>query len=263
MTAAIRTADQHPTSALRDGAILVRRNLVHLRRNPASIASMSVMPLIFLFGFFAVLGRSMDDLGIDYAQYLPPIIVVQAMFFTAISSAYFLAADRSAGVLERYRSLPMHRWSVVVGRLGADAVRALVSMAIVVAGASLLGFRFGAGAAAAIGFAACALLFALVAAAGCALVGLTARSAEAATSTLMLPYLPLLMLSTGFVPLSGFPGWIQPFVQWQPVSLTVDALRSLSSGGPTARPVAEAAIALGVLGVFFSWRSASAFRRMS
>jgi ABC-2 type transport system permease protein len=78
-----------------------------------------------------------------------------------------------------------------------------------------------------------------------------------------LPYLPLLMLSTGFVPLEGFPGWIQPVVQWQPVSLTVDALRALSSGGPTAQPVARAVAALTVLLVGFGVLSTRAFRRAS
>ncbi len=257
---ALGSVGRAPRTAWRDGRLLAGRNLLRLGRNPASMASMFVMPLIFLGGFFAVLGRSMEDLGIDYAQHLPPIIVVQSMFFTAISSAFFLAEDRSGGLLERFRSLPMDRWSVMTGRLGADILRAAASMAVVLSGAVVLGFRFRAGLAGAVGFATIALLFALVAVAGCSLVGLTARDAEAATSTLMLPYLPLLMLSTGFVPLEGFPGWIQPFVEWQPVSLTVEALRALSSGGPTTEVVWKALVALVVLGMLLGTLSTRAFR---
>lgn len=258
--AATRPPETSVAAAVRDGRLLLGRNVLRLMRNPVSVTSAAVIPLVFLLGFSAVLSRSMDRLGIDYAQYLPPIVVVQAMFFTAISSAYFLAEDRISGMLERCRSLPVHRWSVVLGRVGADAVRALVSMVVVLLGAAALGFRFHAGWAAGLAFAGLTLMFAMIAAAGCALVGLRARDAEAATSALMLPYLPLLMLSTGFVPLGGFPGWIQPFVEWQPVSLTVDALRALSTGGPTAEPTAEAVLALAALGTLFVMLAARAFR---
>jgi ABC-2 type transport system permease protein len=248
-------------AALHDGRLLVDRNLLLLWRSPSAVGSMLVFPLIFLFGFFAVLERSMDAAGIDYAQYLPPAVVVQAMFFAGISSAFFLADDRLTGRIERFRSLPLHRWAVIVARVGADTVRAVVSMVVVLLGATALGFRFHAGAVAAVGFVLVVVLFAVCVAAGCGVIGLRAKSPEAATSTLFLPYLPLLMLSTAFVPLEGFPGWIQPFVRWQPVSLTVDALRALSAGGPTLRPVLEAAIALTVLLVVFGALGARAFRR--
>lgn len=251
------------TTAMRDGALLAGRNLQRVARNRASIVSIAVMPLIFLFGFSAVLGRSLEAFGVDDAQYLPPVIVLQAMFFTGIASAFFLADDRTSGMIERCRSLPIHPWSVLLGRLGADGVRALVSMTVVLIASTLLGFRFSPGVAAAAGFVALTLLFAVTVAGGCSIVGLSARSSEAAASTLSLPYLPLLMLSTGFVPLEGFPGWIQPVVQWQPVSLTVDALRALSSGGPTAQPVARAVAALTVLLVGFGVLSTRAFRRAS
>lgn len=249
------------TAALADGRLLMGRNVMLIARNPASIASMIVFPLIFLFGFFAVLSRSVEWIGIDYQQYLPPVIVVQAMFFTGISSAYFLADDRASGMLERLRSMPLHRWAVIVGRVGADGLRAVVSMVVVLIAATLLGFRFMAGPGAVVGFVGLVLLFALTVSAGCAVVGLTARNAEAASSTLFLPYLPLLMLSTGFVPLEGFPSWIQPFVEWQPVSLTVDALRSLADGGPTAAPVRDAVLMLSALLVAFCALAARAFRR--
>lgn len=247
-------------AGLVDGRLLMARNITLLARNPASIGSIVVFPLIFLFGFFAVLGRSVERLGIDYQQYLPPVIVVRAMFFTGISSAYFLADDRATGMLERLRSMPLHRGAVIVGRVGADGVRAIVSMIVVLIAATVLGFRFQAGLGPALGFVGLVLLFALTVSAGCAVVGLTARNAEAASSTLLLPYLPLLMLSTGFVPLESFPGWIQPFVEWQPVSLTVDALRALADGGPTAASVRDTVLMLGALLVLFSALASRAFR---
>jgi ABC-2 type transport system permease protein len=250
-----------PPSLISSSGLIMGRNLSLITRNPASIGSILVFPLIFLFGFFAVLSRSVEQLGIDYQQYLPPVIVVQAMFFTGISSAFFLADDRATGMLERLRAMPLHRAAVVLGRVGADGARSLVSMAVVLLAGTTLGFRFEAGAGAALGFVALALLFSITVATGCAIVGLTAPSAEAASSMLFLPYLPLLMLSTGFVPLEGLPGWIQPFVEWQPVSLTVDALRALAAGGPTATPVLQAVAMLVALFVVFAAFAARAFRR--
>jgi len=224
------------TALLRDSSMVAERNLRIMVRSPSSVLGAVLFPLIFLFGFFGVLGRSMDARGLDYAQYLPPVIVIQAMFFTAIASAFFLADDRARGMFDRYRSLPIARGAILGGRAAADTVRASASLAVVVGGGTVLGFRFEPGPIGAVGFAGLALLAALTLAAGCGIIGLIAPSPEAATSMLFLPYLPLLMLSTGFVPVEGFPGWLQPFVAWQPISLTVDALRAIAQGGPTAVP---------------------------
>jgi ABC-2 type transport system permease protein len=255
--------DERGLAALvRDGGRVAGRNLRRYRRSPASVASAVVFPLIFFFGFLSVLRRSLEALGVDYAQYLPPAVVVQAMFFTAISSAFFLADDRQRGLLERCRSLPISRWAPLVGRVEADLTRSALSITVLVLAASLAGFRFEAGLVPAVGFFGVALLFTLAAAAACSLVGLAAPSPEAANSMLFLPYLPLLMLSTAFVPAVGFPGWLQPFVRWQPVSLTADALRALSSGGPTAAPVVRAVVVLSALAVVFGALGARAYRRL-
>lgn len=245
---------------LGDGRLLAGRNLKLLARNPASIMGIFVFPLIFLFGFLAVLQRSMQNAGIDYEQYMPPIIVIQAMFFTAMSSAFYLAEDRASGMLERLRSMPIHPSAPAVGRVFTDLVRAMASTTVVLAAASIIGFRFT-DLLGAIGFLAVVVLFLLTVASGCSALGLSAKNAEAAGSVLFLIYLPSLMLSTGFVPLAGFPGWIQPFVKWQPVSLTVDALRALADGTAVREPVTEAVIALTVLFVVFVSLAARAFRR--
>lgn len=248
--------------AWRDGRLVAGRNLVLYARNPASIAGAVVFPLIFFFGFLGVLRRSLEAQGIDYAQYLPPVVVVQAMFFTAISSAFFLADDKLRGLLERCRSLPVNRWAPLLGRVMADLARAVVSMTVVLAAASLVGFRFEVGIVAAVGFIGVVMLFTITVVAGCSIVGLASASPGAVSATLFLPYLPLLMLSSGFVPVTGFPGWLQPFVRWQPVSLTVEALRGLSSGGPTAAPVAKAVIVLVVLAIGAGALGARAFRTL-
>lgn len=249
-------------TALSDGAAVAGRNLRRLRRTPASLASAVIFPLIFLFGFMAVLRRTLEGRGLDYVQYMPPIIVVQAMFFTAMGSAFMLADDRQSGVLDRCRSLPVHRWAPLLGRVAADLARAGLSLVVVIVASMILGFRFEAGVGSAAAFVVVALAFTVTATAGCAVVGLQAPDPASASSTLFIPYLPSLMLSTGFVPVEAFPGWLQPVVEWQPVSLTVDALRTLATGGPTIRPLVEAGVVLAVLAAVFGTLCARTYRRL-
>lgn len=250
---------RRPNPATGTGPLL-RRNLVLYLRSPASIAGALVFPCVFFLGFFGVLSEVMDAQGIDYAQYLPPAVVVQALFFTAMSSAFYLADERTSGMLARLKALPIGRLAPVGARVGADGCRAVASIVVLLVLGTLVGFRFEAGVAAAIGFVALALLFELAVSAGCAVVGLRVSSAAAAASLLTLPYLPLLMLSSAFVPVRAFPGWLQPVVEHSPVTATVDALRALAEGGPTAEPLRDALLWLGALLAVFGVLAAHAFR---
>lgn len=248
------------TGALFASRSLAARNLLLLRRNPQSIVSAIVAPLVFFAGFMAVMNKIMEARGIDYAQFLPPAIVVQAMFFTAIASGFVLAADAQSGLVRRFRSLPIPGATVLAARAMADAVRAILSLVVVVAAAMVVGFRFEAGVASALGFVVLAVGFAAVVAAGCGAVGLAKADPESTQAVLMLPYLALLMLSTAFVPVSSFPSWLQPLVSRSPVSAVIDALRALSSGGDLAGPLATSIGWLVVLGVAFLWSGNRALR---
>jgi ABC-2 type transport system permease protein len=248
-------------AALRDGGLVAGRHLRVSVRRPRMILTATLFPLIFFFGFLAVLRRSLEARGLDYEQFLPPIVVIQAMFFTGMASAMLLADDRVRGLQERCRSLPISRWAPLVGRVAADLVRAVLSVVVLLVAAGAVGFRFEAGVLAAAGFVGVALLFAVAACAGFGSAALAARDPEAVLPTLALPYLVLLILSSGFVPVEGFPGWLQPMVRWQPVSLSAEALRALSGGGPTAAPLVRAAVVLAGLISVFGLLGARAYRR--
>lgn len=247
-------------SLLAQSVVLTGRNVTRLRRNPASLVSAIVIPVVFFLGFYCVLDQLLATVGLDFATYATPTILVQAMFFAALSSGVFLAQDVTGGMLQRARSLPIARSAPILGRLGADLVRGVISLTVLLVVAAAFGFRFRAGAAAAVAFVGLALLFLAALVAGCGAVALSARSPEAAVQTLFLPYLPLLMLSTGFVPAEQFPGWLQAFVRYQPVSETVEGLRALSAGGPTAGPVLVALLWLLGLLAGFTVLAARAYR---
>ncbi|MDN3356794.1 ABC transporter permease [Actinomadura sp. DC4] len=217
--------------------VLTLRAVVLLRRDTGEVIGAVAAPLVFFAGFYVPLRGVMAGRGIDYAQWLPPIVVLQAMIFVAMSSADAIAADVRSGMVSRFRSMPVARLAPVAGRLGADLCRAVLALVVAVAVAMAFGFRFRTGAGPALGFAALALGCALCLCVGCVALGLAVGNPEHTASALLVPQLLLTMLSTGFAPVSGFPGWIRPFVRDQPVSKAADALRGLASGGPTARPV--------------------------
>lgn len=260
-----RTSAQAATSERGFGALtrhsvlLTGRNL-RLFGNPSSVLSTVVFPLVFFFGFLAVLDRLLTARGIDAVAFLVPAVVVQAMFFSAIASAFFLAGDRVSGMLARWRSLPLHPGSVIAARLLADAARAVVAIGVVVVAGTVVGFRFEAGPLAAIGFVAVAVGFAVVLAAGAGTIGLSSTDPEAVAATLSIPYLPLIMLSSAFAPVDAFPDWLEPVVAASPVTVTIDALRALASGGPTFTPLWQAGAWLAALLVVFSITGARAFR---
>lgn len=234
-----------------DSLVLGARAVTRSARNPGSIMGAVLFPLLFFALFLVVMERVMESRGFDYRQLLPSTIVAQAMLFSGMSSAYYIADDCRAGVLGRFRSLPIHRAAPLVGRSLADLARATVSIVVVVIVSLALGMRFERGLLSVVGFVVVALLFALAVSLGMGLIGYAASSPEAATSIASVPYLPLLMLSSGFAPVDDFPSWLQPVVRWQPVTAVIDAMRALAGDGALAEPVVRTvAWSLGLALVF-------------
>lgn len=223
----------------RDGWVLAERAVRLVLRNPQSLISAVAAPLVFLALFNIVLREIMTARGFDYEQLLPSTVVVQAMLFTGMSAAYYMAGDRLGGIVGRFRSMPVHRGAPVVGRALADGLRGLVSALVVVGVGVVAGMRFDAGVAGFVGYVLLAVLFAITMSLGMGLLGYVASTPQAAASMASLPYLPLIMLSTGFAPAEDFPGWLKPFVAWQPISATIDALRALAGDGDIASTVAR------------------------
>lgn len=254
-------ADDVPERSLRNLArsvvTLAGRNLVLMVRNPATIAGSVVFPLIFFGALLLVTGRLLEFRGLEPVDHLTPAIVVQGMLFAAVSSCYYLLGDRHSRMLHRCRSLPIHRWTIPLARLVADAARAALTATVIVLAATVVGFRFATLAG--------PLLFVVVVVAmgvGIAAVfgraGLAAGAGEGTVNLLMLAYLPLLMFSSAIAPIEAFPSWVQPAARWSPVTAAVDALRAAAAGTlGTAElvPVAGWAVGLTTIGVWSSVRA--------
>lgn len=222
-----------------------------------------LQPLLFFGVFYCTFGGMLAAQGIDYGRFVTPTLVVQAVMFVAIGSATALSADRTSGLFSRLRTMPIGSASLGLSRLLVVAAEAAVTTVVLTAVAHLAGFRFAAGPLAALGFVLVAVLFAAALAAATATVALTMTNQEAMGAVLFLPYLPLLILSTGFVPAELFPAWLQPIVSASPISAVVEALRALSTGVPSTGVVLVALAWIGALLLIFSWTTARAFRKVS
>ncbi|WP_308165376.1 ABC transporter permease [Nocardia noduli] len=190
-------------------------------------------PLVFYLCFYVPLRRSMEAGGIDYAQYLLPLIAVYAMFFTGMFAGDRAAREVVGGMATRLRAMPVPAWVPLTARMSANVVRALAALAGSLVIGTVFGFRFH-DVGAALVFVAVALAFGTALVLNTDALGTVTKNSDLSGTVLFGPQLLLVMTSTGFVPAEGFPGWIQPWVRNQPVSQVTDALRELADGRFTA-----------------------------
>lgn len=187
-------------------------------------------PVAFFVCFNITLRNVIDTGDMTYPQYILAVIVVQAMIFTAMTTADRAARDHLSGMGIRMRSLPITALAPVTARMLSALVRAAAALAAAIAVGYGFGFRFHGTPLDLLAFAGVALLLSLGLSLGADAMGSVAGSTEAAGQTLLIPQLLLVMLSTGIAPAQSFPSWLGPFVRNQPVSVIAETLRGLAVG---------------------------------
>jgi ABC-2 type transport system permease protein len=196
-----------------------------------------VLPVLFMLVLYIVLGRLIYAITHDSALYsIVPLLALGG----AISGSAFVAIDlmreQSSGLLTRLWVMPVHRASGPLSRIIAEAVRIVVTTAVMLGAGVLLGFRFREGAMAAVMWMVVPVIF------GMAFAALTTTVALYTSKTLVVEavelwQLMLIFFSTGLLPLNQYPHWVQPVVAHQPVSYAIAAMRGLSAGGPVLAPM--------------------------
>ena len=240
---------------------IARRNLLHIKADPEQIVGMTIQPLMFLVLFVFVFGGAIAGSSKAYLQFALPGILVQGIAFTPFTTALGLNQDFQRGLIDRFRSLPIARSSVIGGRILADGVRIVWGEIILIGAGVLLGFRFGGGLAGAVG------AFLLVAAFGLTLcwpmafIGVTAKTPEAVNTWGFMIILPLTFASSVFADPSTMPSWLQTFVNVNPITHVVNATRGLMLGGPVADPLIRAIVWMVVLVAVFAPLAVSRYRR--
>jgi ABC-2 type transport system permease protein/oleandomycin transport system permease protein len=213
-----------------DGVAMTWRNLLRVLRAPDQVMFSLVSPIMFVLLFRYVFGGAIGGLqGINYATYLIPGIAVQTAIFAAGMTGFGLCDDLQKGFVDRLRSLPMARSAVLVGRVTADSVNNLVQVVILILVGLAVGFRPQSlpglilGVVLLLGFAlSICMIFAIV--------GMSVSTVEAVNAATFPVVFPLTFASSAFVPTSTMPGWLKAFADHQPVSVVVNALRSLVLG---------------------------------
>jgi ABC-2 type transport system permease protein/oleandomycin transport system permease protein len=214
--------------AIRDNVAMTWRNLTVIRRVPQLLVFALVQPLIFVLMFRFVFGGAIAAPGgIDYVNYLMPGIFVQTVVFGAINTAVGLAEDRTKGLLERLKSLPMARSAVLGGRVAADSVRNFVTVVLMIVVGYIVDFRPTGSFLAIFAAILVMVMFGLSMCWIFAVIGLTVPNGEAAQAAAFPLIAPLVFASNAFVPVDTMPSWLQWWAERQPVSVTVNAVRAL------------------------------------
>ena len=236
--------------------VLTTRFIAPTLRN-GELAMTVASSIVFTAGFYVPLQHIMEiatrGVSSSYAQYIMPLIALQAITFAGLSTAFRAATDSVEGINRRFRSMPIAPFAPAAARITAAIYRCVVALAVAIICGYVIGFRFHRSAIYIIAF--CALVIAIGAFMSFAsdVIGTGTRNPEAMTPVLILPPLIFGLLSVGVQPAQQFPRWIQPVVRDQPISQFIDAMRALAGdsapfGGPvTWSVVAPALVWLGGL----------------
>jgi ABC transporter DrrB family efflux protein len=222
-----------------DALALAWRGLITYRRVPQLLVFSTIQPVVFVLMFRYVFGGAIRVPGVDYVDYLMPGIFVQTTVFGAIATAIGLATDVQSGLLERFLSLPMARSAVLLGRTLADLTRNVFVVALMTGVGFLVGFHVHTNGAKLIAAMLLVLLLGYALTWVFATVGLLLGNPESAQAAAFPVMAPLVFASSAFVPVASMPGWLQPFADHQPVSVTASAARALILGTPATSDVLQ------------------------
>ncbi|MFD0505671.1 ABC transporter permease [Streptomyces chiangmaiensis] len=216
---------------------MLRRNLLHARRYPSLTLNLLLTPvmllLLFVYIFGDVMSAGIGGGGADrseYIAYLVPGILMLTIGGTTIGSAVSVAMDMSEGIIARFRTMAIHRGSVLIGHVVGSVLQCVMSVVLVGVVAVAIGFRATDATVLewilAIGLLALVSLALTWIAVG---MGLSSPNAEAASNN-ALPLMILPLLSSAFVPVDAMPGWFQPIAEYQPFTPAIETLRGLLLG---------------------------------
>ena len=246
-----------------DTAVLTSRSLRHILRSPDTIITTAVTPVALMLLFVFVFGGAIDTGSMSYIDYMLPGILLITIASGIAYTSYRLFLDLQSGIFERFQSMPIARssslWAHVLTSLAAN----LISLAIVVGVAFILGFRTGASVLGWLAVAGILILFILALTWVAVIPGLTAKSVDGA-GAFAYPLVFLPFISSAFVPTESMPGPVRAFAENQPVTSIVDTIRDLFTQQPVGAGIWVAlAWCVGILIVAYLFAGVSYRRRIS
>ncbi|MDT0543484.1 MULTISPECIES: ABC transporter permease [Streptomyces] len=254
--------------AVRDSNTMLRRNLLHAWRYPSGTLNLLLTPIMMLLLFVYIFGDAMSA-GIgggsadrsEYIAYVVPGILLMTIGSTVIGAAVSVSIDMTEGIIARFRTMAIHRGSILIGHVVGSVFQSIASVILVGAVAVAIGFR-STDATALEWLAAFGLLtlFALALTWIAVGMGMASPNAEAA-SNMAMPLILLPLISSAFTPIGAMPDWFRPIAEYQPFTPTIETLRGLLLGtdiGHNGWIAVAWSIGLAALG--YRWSTAS-FKR--
>ncbi|MGE2721471.1 ABC transporter permease [Mycolicibacterium celeriflavum] len=228
-----RVALQAPNIA-QQSWIMVKRNMIHTKRMPEMLSDVTAQPIMFVLLFAFVFGASIPNPGgTNYREFLLPGIQAQTIVFSAFVVASGITADVEKGIIDRFRSLPISRSSVLIGRSIASLIHSSLGVVVMALTGLAIGWRIRGSVAEAV------LAFALVLVFGFGmiwfgiLIGSLLRTVEAVNGVMFTVLFPITFLANTFVPTEPMPHWLRVIAEWNPVSSLAQSMRQLwGNGGP-------------------------------
>ncbi len=244
---------------VRQSLSMAYRGVLKIRHNPEQLFDVTIQPIIFTLMFTYIFGGAISGNVHDYLPVIIPGILVQTVIMTSIVTGTQLREDMDKGVFDRFRSLPIARISPLAGALLADVIRYLVATTLTIVMGVIMGWRpeFWGVIASALLVMICSFAVSWI----FALMGCLMNKASAVQGISMLIMFPLTFMSNAFVPVETMPGWLQAFVNINPVSHLVTAVRELTNSGHVGIHVVWALLGAAIITVVFAPLAVKAYMR--
>jgi ABC-2 type transport system permease protein len=228
------------------------RALLKIRHVPEQLIDVIGIPVIFTLMFTYLFGGALAGSTRQYLRFLLPGSLVMAVVLVTTYSGVTLNSDVTKGAFDRFRSLPIWRPAPIIGALLGDTGRYLLASTIVIALGLLMGYRPDGGLIGVLGAVALTLVFAFGLSWVWTTLGLILRAPSAVTNLSLLVLFPLTLASNIFADPQTMPGWLQAFVDVNPLSHLVTASRGLMAGTVTAGQVGWVLAAAAALTAVFA-----------
>jgi ABC transporter DrrB family efflux protein len=250
--------------AFADAVVITKRNLIRYKRIPQLLVFSTVQPVMVLLLFNFVFGGALEratSTG-EYINFLLPGVLIQIVLFGATQATIGMAQDVSAGLIERFRSLPMARSAVLTGRVLADTVRNFLVIILLTIVGFALGFQFQDGIVNGIAGLLMVVAFGSAFSWISVAIGLALKDAESAQAAAFVWIFPLVFASAIFVPVNTMPDWLQVFARNQPVTRVANAVREFTIGGTGHENFLPALFWIVGIALVFSMLSVYLYRRV-
>jgi ABC transporter DrrB family efflux protein len=211
--------------ALADGAMVAKRNLIKTKRLPDVLVWTTMSPIMFVLLFAYIFGGSIEIPGTNYREFLIAGIFAQNIIFGASFTGVGLADDMQKGIIDRFRSLPMARSAVLIGRTASDIVNNAIAITVMSITGLVIGWRIRTSVLQALGGFLLLLLFAYAISWVMALVGLKVKSVEVVNNASFMVIFPMTFIANTFVPSQNLPSVLRTIAEWNPVSALAQAAR--------------------------------------